>query len=428
VGLACALQAYISSQVNTSSYLANFLALPPITLKTKLDVHSNASPQDPHETEQFPPTLAVDTGRIADEGHASQNEARELTHCKREVRFARSAVVLLVVSLLSRRFRRSWNKSLSMFTLGASSGLSFGLLADWLKTLLQLVKEKATRIPGLRVEGDALACKGVDMLVRAPHLTPLTSSPAPKAKPIEQLPEALNDVARRSVELITGHLQNDVNGYGLPWEIAKNSNGIEIFRSKVPGQSRMVWKGRWTVTSEAGLLQIMEEWKDWGKRLKFDLSFGDGAILKTFADGSDIDRCHTKQILTVSPREFLQLRSWRHFSDDSGFLHTMTSVTPQDMVGSPTPARGVVRGDNLPGCGMRWTLLPSDAIDVGGPANTSGRKDWMFEVVIENDPKGWIPTSVINSAMTTQIADTARGTIKHFGGLPMSVDSRVAST
>merc|ERR1712228_677038 len=112
------------------------------------------------------------------------------------------------------------------------------------------------------------------------------------------------------------------------------------------------------------------------------------------------------------------VRSWRRSSDDSGFLHTFTSVTSHEVAGLPAPAKGIVRAENLPGCGMRWTVLPSSTTD-----GSSDTKNWLMEIALENDPKGWLPASVVNSAMTMQFTDQARGTKTHFGNLPMSADA-----
>lgn len=196
---------------------------------------------------------------------------------------------------------------------------------------------------------------------------------------------------------------------------SQSSDEIEIFRSKVPGQGRMVWKCKWTMSSKASASEIMQEFVDWERRLKHDENFAQGARLKTFADGYYIDQCHTKQVLTVSPRELLQLHNCRLLSDGLGYVHTFTSVTSQDMAGLPGPVKGIVRAENLPGCGMRVTLVPAGL--------NSDAKDWLLEVVVENDPSGWLPSAVVNSAMTMQFTDQARGSVKHFGSLPASMSA-----
>jgi len=235
----------------------------------------------------------------------------------------------------------------------------------------------------------------------------------------EVLPLALADVARRSFEMMTQHMQDDVNAYGFPWTVSKNSNGLEIFRSKVPGQSRMVWKAKWTVSTKASLTQIMDEFISWEKRVKHDPTFCEGAVLKRFAGGYDIDRCRTKQILTVSSREFVQLRSFRRLPNESGFLHTFTSLTSEDMPRLPAPVKGIVRGSNMPGCGLQFTLLPNTTNASGTPL----KNNWEILAIGEADPKGWIPTSVINSAATLVSTDQARATRKHFDSLPLEVVS-----
>jgi hypothetical protein len=228
---------------------------------------------------------------------------------------------------------------------------------------------------------------------------------------VASLPPALAVVAARSFDMITRHFQDDVNAYGCPWEVSKSNNALKVWRSKVPGQSRMVWKVNFTISTNSSLPDIMDEFKNWDKRLKFDVTYAEGAVLKTFQDGTDgydIDHCRTKPILTIASREFVQFRSWRHLPGESGFVHTFTSVTSEDMPGLPAPSKHV-RGEVLPGSGTKFTLLPSS------DAGESLKNDWAVEIVSESDLKGWIPTSVLNSAMTMVITDTARAITNHFG-------------
>jgi len=249
----------------------------------------------------------------------------------------------------------------------------------------------------------------------------MSSFDTPSQQAADLLPKTLREAGNRNCEMLTSNLQDDVNTYGLPWEASKSSNGVDIWKSKVPGQSRMVWKIRFTAISNASLTQIINDFRIWEIRIKRDTTFGQGAVLKTFADTDeyDVDLCTTKQILTVSPRELLQLRCWRRFADNGGFLHSFGSVSPDVLPGLPGPSK-VVRGVSHAGSGMRWTLLPE--------SGNSERRKWRVEMVAEAEPKGWIPVSVINQAMSMQCMDQASGITKYFANLQNDSNAQVAST
>jgi hypothetical protein len=333
----------------------------------------------------------------------------------RQNQLGRVAVVLFVASLFARRLRRSWNKTLSVLILGASGGLSFGLFAARRDVsrrgqVVQVVKERAAELSAKlhTLLGEGSSTPPVASVISQAKSS--TNSQTHQGN--EVVPKALVDVAGRSLEMMTKHLHDDVNAFGCPWVESKNSNGLQILRSKVPGQARMVWKGKFIVNTACSVSQIMDEFRNWEKRLKHDQTFRDGAILQKFTDEYDIDRCYTKQILTVSSREFVHIRSWRVLPNERGFAHTFTTLTSEDMPGLPAPVKGIIRGDNMAGCGMQWTLL--DCADGGG---SPLKNNWEVRIVAEGDPKGWIPTSVINAAMTMQLSDSARGLLQHFGSM-----------
>jgi hypothetical protein len=235
----------------------------------------------------------------------------------------------------------------------------------------------------------------------------------------EILPETLAEVGQRSIDLFTQHLRADVNAYGTPWELSKSNSWLKIWKSKVPGQSRMVWKAQWTVSTNCGSTRLMSEFRSWPRRLKHDQMFAEGSVLRKFSDDDyELDHCRTKQILTVAPREFIDLRYWHPLPDEEGFFFTFTSLKSNDdhaaELGLPAPRKGLVRGENLAGSGMKWTLLPADEAN----ADLGKKKTWSVHVVAESDPKGWIPASVINNAMAMQLTEQIKASVKYFSCLP----------
>ena len=151
----------------------------------------------------------------------------------------------------------------------------------------------------------------------------------------------------------------NVNAFGSPWVVEKNSNGRQVWSSKIPGESRKVWKCSFIMKTNCGLQQILEENSVWEKRLKWEKTFTEGAILKRFVDASDVydvSRYCSGKILTVAPREFVDLRCWRPSPDGTNSLHAFVSLSSQDMAGLPDSSDGLVRADNKAGCGIRWVL------------------------------------------------------------------------
>lgn len=240
----------------------------------------------------------------------------------------------------------------------------------------------------------------------------------------EQLPETLRRIADRSCELLIQHLRSDLNAYGLPWDLSKSANGLKIWSSKIPGQSRRVWKSQFTFATDARLEYIIEETRDWTKRLKWDKSYSQGEILRTFKAGSnklyDLSRSCSMAMAGISSREFLELRYFHPGLDGRTLLHTFTSVTCEDISGLPSPSKGLVHADGKAGTGVRWTRIEA--------TESSTAPCWMVEIVVEADLKGWVPTVVLNSAMTLVYTQNHISLVKHFGNSPTDVSTPEGST
>lgn len=241
-----------------------------------------------------------------------------------------------------------------------------------------------------------------------------SSSPSILLPSVKPLPEGLKLMADDSFEMLTRNLRDDVNAYGLAWEIAKGGDNPQIWCSKVPGETRKVWKMHFTFASSLNLEQLLESMMIWDERLKWDETMAHGEFVQTFENGYEISQYHTKPILTVSSREFVDFRGSQRSADESSALTFFSSLTSHDVVevGSelPSPTKGMVRGENKMGSGHRLTLLPE-------PDTASGKNKWKFEVIAEADPKGWIPTTVINKAFTMTLTDNAKLTTNYFGQL-----------
>jgi len=177
--------------------------------------------------------------------------------------------------------------------------------------------------------------------------------------------------------------------------------------SKVPGQSRSVWKTQFTFTSRMSMEFFVEAIVNWEERLKWDQGFSYGETLKSFQD-CNITQSKTKQILTVSPREFIDVSACEISADRRSMIWYFAAATPEIFPDMPPIGRGMVRGDVQVGSGIRATIL--------SPAE-DGKNLWQIEVVAEADPKGWLPVSVINNAFTLQLSDNYKFMVKYFGNI-----------
>merc|ERR1712232_790196 len=160
-------------------------------------------------------------------------------------------------SLSARKLRRAWSKSLSMFSLGTCGGLCLGLLTIPVTSLCHdkgieavnaTVAELSTKLRALR-DAHGKDSTPEELAMPAVRNAAIVPTAIESEQEMEMLPKVLGDVADCSVEMFTKHLQDDVNAYGLPWGTTKNINGLEIGRSKIPGQSRYVWKVKFTSSS-----------------------------------------------------------------------------------------------------------------------------------------------------------------------------------
>lgn len=223
----------------------------------------------------------------------------------------------------------------------------------------------------------------------------------------------LKVIADRGHNTLIRHLDAEINAYGSPWEVSKSpliNKNQRIWSSKVPGQSRKVWKSIFTFKSSFSLEQLVDHLMIWDQRLKWDKSFSHGETLRSFEGVGDVSRQYTKQILTVSPREFVDLMSYRVSTDGRSFVFFFTSLTQDDMPGLPATSKGMVRGESISGSGVRYSLLSSEELGDGSIENL-----WQIEVIAEADPKGWIPVSVINSAFTMTLGENYTNITKYFG-------------
>lgn len=339
------------------------------------------------------------------------------------------AVALLVMALPLRRVQRISGQSISNLFLGACSGLWIAILAprqDAARRVaaVEVVKIKAkelsTKIRSmLQIGGSSSSASGIRAIATVPENfqspQPSRQAASPSAGPQASLvaPKHLQDMADGMCEKFLAHMKPDVSAYGTPWEQAKCKDGFTIWSAKIPGMSRRVWKSHHVMKCNASLDEILAQHFNWEKRLMWDTSFACGNALKQYGDvghnGIDVCIYASKAILTISSREFVDLRTGRPNADGSGFLHTFASIKPDDITEYPQPKKSPVRADTFPGSGIRWSLMPDDG---------SGQKYYTIEVVAEPDPKGWIPTSVINNAMTITFTDNFNGMMKHFPNLP----------
>lgn len=251
----------------------------------------------------------------------------------------------------------------------------------------------------------SLLCRGGDV----PELAVSVPVSPVRKNSEESLPHNLKEVSARNVELLNQHLQPGFNAYGKAWEVTKKNNGLEVHAGKIPSESRRVWKSTFTVESSATMEQIIEELMDWAKRPKWDSGIEVGEVLRRFPDGYDVITYGSAKVLTVSARRFLNLNHVQRSADGQSFIIAFCSIPSNALPGLPGEQKGIVQGETKPGCGTRWSLLPSDG--------NSTQKHWKVETVVEVDPKGWIPTSVINTAMTKQLTDNCSDTLNYFRSL-----------
>lgn len=246
----------------------------------------------------------------------------------------------------------------------------------------------------------------------APQYQPSVSASPSTGTVLQPMPDALKLLADDCCTMLTQHLGTDINGYGQPWEVCRSpllNKNQQVWSSKVPGQSRKVWKSQYTFTSKINFDQFVDYIMVWDQRLKWDQGFSIGENLTEFEGGCNVCRYCTKQILTVSPREFVDLASCRVSADRRSFLYFFKSLSSNDLPGLPSPSRGMVRGESMKGSGLRVTLLSSDQQDDGSMKNV-----WQMEVIAEADPKGWIPVSVINNAFAMTLSDNYRDVTSYF--------------
>jgi len=218
------------------------------------------------------------------------------------------------------------------------------------------------------------------------------------------------------------HLQPDVNAYGQPWKSRKQTltkrKGLEIWSSSIPGQERMVWKCRFTISGNLGLSSIIEENRNWEKRLKWDKKCLQGAVWKSFEEACDVSLSCVKPHGALHVREFVELRCWRGSLDGRSFLHTATSLPYEDqpcgdvLDGLPPPSKGFVRATTFPGTGAQWTKQTP----LGGSAICEN--SWEVVTVTEIDPKGRTPMSVINRAMNMSLLEVYQCVTKRFSSFP----------
>lgn len=381
--------------------------------------------------EQSPPSNRTDGLMQASNALTSTIATAEQTVADQwwQRQLTKVAAALLVLALSMRRSHKSSRRSLSTLLLSACSGLWIGLLAPRRDAVRRAAAVKAVKAKAQELGAEVLAIvpdQGSNMTLSkmreklerpmspsstaaastAADLEPSSVSGSCSSSPAaEPLPQLLKQKADKMCELLLQNMGSDVNAYGLPWEVVKSVDGLEISSSKVPNQARKCWRSRFTLTSSASRDQIIEETMTWEKRLKWDRTFMRGVVLNSFAGGYDISHYCSASVLGISSREFVNLRCIRHLPDE-GIIHAFSSMMPEDNVpGLPPPSQGCVRAEANRGTGVRWTKVPSDGSDASR---------WAVEVIADVDPKGWIPSSLINRAMTMSFTDNYVQMSKHF--------------
>jgi hypothetical protein len=430
VWLQCALQAHVQAGLPMTPVFRNFLELDELDLPVEASLRPDTSSAGSEgaqkrslrcgEPKTFVTRKQADELRAASKSMADTIAAAErlIADSTKQKQLSQFAVVVLILAL-SLRFAGNASSSINLSTLlfGTCCGLAISFLTARSDTLHRAsamtvlkgsaleVSMKLTNILGESSSSASSAAASSSGNTRA--VQPLA---------IEPMPASLKEKADRSVELLQQNLDSETNIYGQPWEVSKSLPDLTMWSSKVPGQTRRVWKCKCKMVSGFSMNEIMEESKDFKKRLKWDPAYAKAAVLKayeggeTYEGGCDISQQLTSPKAGVSSREFVELRCWKPLADENRLVYSFFSLTPDDVADVPSPAKGVVRGESFMGTGVRWTLLSKSPTD-----KDATYKTWELEWTAECDPKGWIPTQVVNLAMTMTFTDCYKATVAKFG-------------
>mmetsp|Transcript_12602 Transcript_12602/g.14454 ORF Transcript_12602/g.14454 Transcript_12602/m.14454 type:complete len:318 (-) Transcript_12602:161-1114(-) len=193
------------------------------------------------------------------------------------------------------------------------------------------------------------------------------------------------------------------------WKVLEEASDLKICRADYPGLSIKRWKVECEIEGDRD--EIFEQLFDWNIRLKWDTAIAHGEILEEFEPDGAGDRLIVNKIHTapagggaVSSREMIDAGLLR-YTEEGGLYFSGASLGPEfnkHLPFLPKPKSDPVRAVTHTGGGM--ALLPLEQVE--------NPKRFKYILVTNVDLKGWLMTSVINSATTGALKESTRAMMK----------------
>ena len=228
-----------------------------------------------------------------------------------------------------------------------------------------------------------------------------TLAAASKPQDDNVLPPATHDFLKESRDEFFKNLAGNVNGYGQPWNVLVNANGVAISQSDFPKQKCKFWKVETEIVGDINV--IKKELMDYDTRVHWDTTLKGGKIVKTFTK-CDLGECFITVMYTapaaggmVSSRELVDLGL---LIEKPGSFDYINCSMPKEMKFKEAPSK--VTGERAfthRGSGMRVELIP-------GTTNK-----YKYILVNAMDLGGWLPVGVINSATTGALMEGTRAMV-----------------
>jgi len=224
------------------------------------------------------------------------------------------------------------------------------------------------------------------------------------------VPSQAKMMVDESLKLFLKNLDSSSNCDGKPWKSASETEGIKVYSSELAGQSTKRWKVE-TVVKAPSVEALVEELFNFDKRASgsggWDSAVKSGRIEKTWGDYSiSVMATNAAAGGAISSREFVDVRVKvpdHPAVSKGGLLIASIGIEPKtDKWCAPFPKldKNATLGRNFSGGGVK--------IEPTGEPNT-----FNYTMVNNLNLKGWIPTSVINSATADALVESHKAMHKH---------------
>uniref|UniRef100_A0A7S3LHA1 START domain-containing protein n=1 Tax=Aplanochytrium stocchinoi TaxID=215587 RepID=A0A7S3LHA1_9STRA len=243
--------------------------------------------------------------------------------------------------------------------------------------------------------------------------TAVEEEPLPDGKAdesgLKKVPGPVKDLLVKSIEDFEKNVAGEKTCDGTTWKLLEDSPDLKIYRADFPGESIKRWKVECEVEGKQD--KIFDQLFDWNIRLKWDTALSHGEILTELHPDGAGDRVVVNKIHTapagggaVSSREMVDAGLLR-YRDDGGLLFSAISVGPEfnkHLPCLPKPKSNPIRAFTFSGGGA--ALIPLE--------QSENPTKFKYILVSNVDLKGWLMTSVINSATSGALKDSTRAMLK----------------